>query len=395
MTEESIRQQSYNDELIKLQLSNISLNARPKVERRAPMKPIVTQQQIDDYRRKMSKPIRVDGVNYKYSNSESEPILEDVDDTIIQEVLTEEQLAEGRNDLIEFTKLANGYQEEILKIEKEKQDFIYNVNNVPEYTTKKNIVKELEQQKKDIEKEIQSKQKLIIELKKNTKDSIKNSKKIEEERDNINILRKEIEDINDEIIRSKSNVELDEDEIVAVIKNFDDEIENQRKAYEEVEKYIVQIQNIFRRQDEAKSINQAEEQRVKEINKGRVKNYQNELNQLNRGEFSIVQQGNETEQEWLERLNEFGKTLYDDEKLNLESNIYNIKELRKNLKELIKDDVIIDDVIRAFNVVEEDVYQLNTIFNPYIKNKFIKLYGKFNPRITFDNVSNLLSDLLY
>jgi hypothetical protein len=344
MTTEDIRQQSYNDELIKLRLSNISLNARPKVERRAPMKPIVTQQQIDDYRRKMSKPVRIGGVNYKYSKSESEPILEDVDEKNIVDVLNEDEIINLGKNIKTATGNLNQINKNIAELEQEKIDTIYSINN---------------------------KEKSIIDLK--SKGTTKNKKTI-----------KKLNDETDSL-----------DAIKLFLKEIEQEIESEKQKYKNIEKYLTEKQQEIRNNEQNKSINQAEEQRVKEINKGRVKNYQNELNQLNRGEFSIVQQGNETEQEWLERLNEFGETLYDDEKLNLESNIYNVKELRKNLKELIKDDVIIDDVIRAFNVVEEDVYQLNTIFNPYIKNKFIKLYGKFNPRITFDIVYNLLSDLLY
>jgi hypothetical protein len=396
MTEESIRQQSFNDDLVKMKLQNISLNARPKVERRAITKPVVTQQQIDDYRKKLfGKPVIIGGKKYKYRPTDEEPILEDVNESVMNEIMTEEKLGEGREFILDASNDLLKNQEEIKKKEKEKQDFIYNVNNEPDYTTKKNIVKELEQRKKDIEKEIQSKQKLIIDLKKNTKDSIKNSKKIEEERDNINNLRKEIEDINDEIIRSKTNVKLDEDEIAAEIKKFDDEIGKQREVFKEIENRIVKVQNVMRQQDELKSINQAEEQRVKQINRERVKNYQERLNQLNEGEFSVIQQGNETEEEWLTRLNDVALSPYDDERIKLESDIYNMKELRKNLKEIIKDDVIIEDVIRSFNVVPNDVFQLNKIFNPYVKNKFIKVYGKFNPRIDEQTVYDFLSEILY
>jgi len=352
MTEESIRQQSYNDELIKLRLSNISLNARPKVERRAPMKPIVTQQQIDDYRRKMSKPVKYNGVNYKYSTPDSEPILEDVDENNIVDVLNEDEIINLGKNIKTATENLNQINKNIAELEQEKIDTIYSINN---------------------------KEKSIIDLK--SKSKFDNTKRIS---------------IIDTKTIKKLNNETDSlDAIKLFLKEIEQEIESEKQKYKNIEKYVTEKQQEIRNNEQNKSINQAEEQRVKEINKGRVKNYQNELNQLNRGDFSIVQQGNETELEWLERLNQLGETLYDDEKLNLESNIYNVKELRKNLKELIKDDVIIDDVIRAFNVVEEDVYQLNTIFNPYIKNKFIKLYGKFNPRITFDIVYNLLSDLLY
>ena len=401
MTEESIRQQSFNDDLVKMKLQNISLNARPKVERRAITKPAVTQQQIDDYRKKLfGKPVIIGGKKYKYRPTEEAPILEDVNESVMNKIMTEEQLGEGRKFIHKRSNEALEYQEEIKKKEKEKQDYIYNVNNDPNYTTNKNRVKELDQQKKDIIKEIKSKKKLIQDLikkdlKGNAKDRKKNLEKIEEETDKFNNLEKDLEDINNEIKRSKSSVDDDADEIAEKIKDFDEEIKNQRIVFEETQNYIVKAQNEMRRQDELKSINQAEEQRVKQINRERVKNYQERLNQLNEGEFSVIQQGNETEEEWLTRLNDIALSPYDDERIKLESDIYNVKELRNNLKELIKDNVIIDDVIRSFNVVPNDVFQLNKIFNPYVKNKFIKVYGKFNPRIDEQTVYNFLSEILY
>jgi hypothetical protein len=388
MTEEDIRQQSYNDELIKLRLSNISLNARPKVERRVPVKQIVTQQQIDDYRRKLNKPVKVEGVNYKYSTPDSEPILEQVDDTVIEKVLSESDIEDGRKLIKKYVEERNKYMAYMDEMGQKKKDLIYGLNNNPLYIEDLEKIKKLKQEEKDIEKEMNK----LVNTKRKNRGSISGIFKYKDEYDKLDI---KLNEIKNKIVDAGIYNENDEENLNKKIKEIDELIDDIKIAIKDKESDIEYIQQEIRNNEQNKSINQAEEQRVKEINKGRVKNYQNELNQLNRGEFSIVQQGNETEQEWLERLGEFGETLYDDDKLNLESNIYNVKELRKNLKELIKDDVIIDDVIRAFNVVEEDVYQLNTIFNPYIKNKFIKLYGKFNPRITFDNVYNLLSDLLY
>ena len=372
---EELRQKAYNDELIRLQLSNISLNARPRVEKRAPMKEVVTQKQIDDYRNKLNKPVVVGGVKYKYSKPSEEPELEEINQDLIVEILNEEQIGEARIFINEQTTLYNNTLKEIEELEQNKKDFRYNINNDPDYIK---FLNNLNQAKEELEKR--------------KKDIRKYNKKDTEKYDN---LADELDDINEKLAEiDKANLDVEE-EINVKLNELDEFINKKKNDIKDIEVEIIKAQNDIRDNDINKSINQAEEQRVKEINRQRIKNYQEELNQLNRGEFSIIQQEAETEQEWLKRLNNMGETLYDDEKLKLESNLYNVKELRKNLKELIKDDVIIDDVIRKFNVDEKDVYQLNTIFNPYIKDKFIKIYGKFNPRITEDNVYNLLADILY
>jgi hypothetical protein len=396
MPVEDIRQQNYNDELIKMKLQTISLNARPKVERRAPVKQIVTQQQIDDYRNKLNKPVIIGGIKYKYSKPSEAPDLEEINEDILDIALTNEQIGNTRLNIKTLTEEYNANIEKIVELEQQKKDFLYRVNNEPDYIEFLGKIDELKQQKKDIEKEIINKEKLLNRIIIDDRIPIKDKKgKIEKEKNDINDLQEKLDKIAKQIEEGKADKLTVGDVINGKIRIIEDQIDKIKEENEGKQKNTMILQQRLNNNEQQKSINQAEEQRVKEINKGRVKNYQEQLNQLNSGQFSIIQQENETEEEWLERLNQMGDTIFDDDRINLESNLYNVKELRKNLKEIIKDDVIIDDVIRAFNVVEEDVYQLNTIFNPYIKNKFIKLYGKFNPRITFDNVYNLLSEILY
>lgn len=391
MPVEDIRQQNYNDELIKMKLQTISLNARPKVEKRAPVKQIVTQQQIDDYRSKLNKPVIVGGKKYKYSKPGEAPDLEEIDDTVIERVLNDEQIGLGRDLIKDYTNDYNKYIKDIKELEQQKKDKIYEVNNDPDYIKGIKMKNDLEQQKKDIEKEMINKKKLIKQM----SNDIRNSEKIKIEKNDIIQLNIELDKIKKDIKDGEDFSENVEEYLNEQLEKLDDAIDEKKKEIEKVEKEITTIQQDIRENDQRKSVNQAEEQRVKAINRERVKNYQEQLNQLNSGQFSIIQQENETEQEWLERLKDMGETIFDDERIKLESNLYNVKELRKNLKEIIKDEVIIDDVIRTFNVVENDVYQLNTIFNPYIKNKFIKVYGKFNPRITEKMVVDFLNDILF
>lgn len=392
MPVEDIRQQNYNDELIKMKLQTISLNARPKVEKRAPVKQIVTQQQIDDYRNKLNKPVIVGGKKYKYSKPGEVPDLEEINEDVIENVLTDNDVGDGQKLIKQYTNEYNEYTKYIEELEQMKKDLIYDLNNNNElYTRDLKAIEKLKQQKKDIEKDIINKKKLIKQM----SNDIRNSEKIIIEKNDIIQLQKDLDEIKDDIENIEIYTEEDEVKVNEKIKELDEAIDDMKIAIKDKASDITDIQLAISENDRRKSVNQAEEQRVKAINRERVKNYQEQLNQLNSGAFSIIQQENETEEEWLERLNNMGETIFDDERIKLESNLYNVKELRKNLKEIIKDDVIIDDVIRTFNVVENDVYQLNTIFNPYIKNKFIKVYGKFNPRITEKMVVDFLNDILF
>jgi hypothetical protein len=388
MPVEDIRQQNYNDELIKMKLQTISLNARPKVEKRAPVKQIVTQQQIDDYRIKLNKPVIVGGKKYKYSKPGEAPDLEEIDDTVIVEVFTDERINSGLDLIKDLTNDYNKYLKDLEGLEEQKKDYLYTVNNSSGNLDLIKASNALEQKKKDIEKEIKERKIKYKKYGENMLDEYTYEEKIDELEEKLDVIKKEIKDA--EIASMYIDINIRDK-----IKEIDDEILAKKKEIEDTVQEITTIQQSIRENDNKKMNNQAEEQRVKAINRERVKNYQEQLNQLNSGQFSIIQQENETEGEWLERLNQMGETIFDDERIKLESNLYNIKELRKNLKEIIKDEVIIDDVIRIFNVVENDVYQLNTIFNPYIKNKFIKVYGKFNPRVTEKMVVDFLNDILF
>ena len=388
MPVEDIRQQNYNDELIKMKLQTISLNARPKVEKRAPVKQIVTQQQIDDYRNKLNKPVIVGGKKYKYSKPGEAPELEEIDDTVIEKVFNDEEIGLGRDLIKDLTNDYNKYLKDLEGLEEQKKDYLYNVNNSSGNLDLINASNVLEQKKKDIEKEIKERKIKYKKYGENMLDEYTYEEKIDELQEKLDVIKNEIKD-------AKIASMYIDFEVKDKIKEIDDGILDKKKEIEDVETEITRIQQDIRENDQRKSNNQAEEQRVKAINRERVKNYQEQLNQLNSGQFSIIQQENETEGEWLERLKQMGETIFDDERIKLESNLYNVKELRKNLKEIIKDDVIIDDVIRIFNVVENDVYQLNTIFNTYIKNKFIKVYGKFNPRVTEKMVVDFLNDILF
>ena len=122
-------------------------------------------------------------------------------------------------------------------------------------------------------------------------------------------------------------------------------------------------------------------------NKEKIKNYVDELNMLNSGQFSTVQQPNETEAEFLDRLNETAQQPVNNYYLEQDAIIENMKKFKSNMKELIKSDIMIESVMRS--LTSEEVFEVNKLFG-LIKERFLKKYGFNNTTIRLEEIKDFL-----
>lgn len=138
--------------------------------------------------------------------------------------------------------------------------------------------------------------------------------------------------------------------------------------------------------------NQAEYKRVEKENRETIEAFKERLNEMNRGAFQMKQFPNETEEEYLNRIQEIARTPFDDERLQYESQMKNLRQLKKNLKEIIKKDDVIENVIKG--LTENERFQANKIFG-LIKTKFLEIVGKDNPSYTVQDYVNFIKDVLH
>ena len=125
---------------------------------------------------------------------------------------------------------------------------------------------------------------------------------------------------------------------------------------------------------------------IKKINKETVDRYRDELNFLNKGAFSTEKADNESEMEYLERLQRNAEIQAPDFQLQDAKNA-TASKFRIKMKELIRDPVIIEQVLNSldsFGEVDNKAILLKS-WN-LVKSRFIQTYGANNTSITASEI---------
>jgi len=134
--------------------------------------------------------------------------------------------------------------------------------------------------------------------------------------------------------------------------------------------------------------NNATSGKIKKDNLDRVNRYRDELNFLNKGSFSTEKSDNESEMEYLERLQNNAQILSPEDEL-IDAKFATVSRFREKMRELIKDPVLIEQVINTLDGNSDDNIdqkaELLKNFN-LLKTKFISTYGVNNRRLKVDDV---------
>jgi hypothetical protein len=148
---------------------------------------------------------------------------------------------------------------------------------------------------------------------------------------------------------------------------------NLEKNIEEIKEQIGNVRNIIKK------------------NKGTVTNYQNELNNLNRGVFNTEQAPNESEEAYLRRLETQASVPFDDARVAELAFMAEKEELRDKFKEIIRSDSLISQVINYLNSSEGyDIIELNKTFEKF-KRDFLKKYGYDNQKLNLEDIKKQIT----
>jgi len=152
-----------------------------------------------------------------------------------------------------------------------------------------------------------------------------------------------------------------------------------------IEEYNLQKSRI----PELERENQAKISSVKKINSERVKAYQETLNLMNRGAFQQDQMPDETEEDYLARLQANAEEEYTDETL-FEADMDIKRKFKEALKKLIRDDIKIEQV--ANGIREDEIEIKNNIIKrfPLFRKKFTELYGINNPAVSVIDIRTFI-----
>lgn len=110
-------------------------------------------------------------------------------------------------------------------------------------------------------------------------------------------------------------------------------------------------------------------------NKIKLKEYQEQLNLLNRGAFNMVQEPYESDEDYKQRLISHSQIEAPSEAL-YDARVYASKEIRNKFKEIIKNDTIIDLI--ANSLTNEQKYNIMKEWGSYAK-QYKEIYGDYNP----------------
>jgi len=158
---------------------------------------------------------------------------------------------------------------------------------------------------------------------------------------------------------------------------------------------IKQFQVFESRQEQAKSHNAAVRGGVEARNKEKIRAYQEALNVMNKGAFKEEKRYDESEEEYLQRLQQNAEVATIDEQ-EFEAEEYTRRKFRENLKELVRDDVIIEEVANELkmNGLQEEKHiklEINKKF-PLFKSSFLTIFGKNNKSLKAGDIVEFIRE---
>ena len=292
-----------------------------------------TEEMIQQYNQQHQRKPYVDpesGRLYKYHPVEAEPILEQLDEEQLERVIPENVIARANNE-IRYATLTRApeIEREIKNINERKKEIRDEIDSMPLYQPSEGKISVRREHEKDL------------------------------------LVQRHLNDL-DELDYAKGELEREMEEIIQGVANFE-----QAKQ--------ISIRN--------KISNEGKINLVQQQNKQKLKAYKEQLNVLNSGAFNMEQMPYETDEEFKERLIAHSQIEAPAEAL-YDATVYASKEIRNKLKELIRNDVIIDLI--ANRITPQDKYAIMKSWGAY-KKKFIETFGTYNPAMSVDDLVDFLT----
>ena len=144
------------------------------------------------------------------------------------------------------------------------------------------------------------------------------------------------------------------------------------------DRFREQYQRILQIRDNVKA-NETEKIRIRDENKQLVKDYGEKFNILNRDRTSITKQPNETDEQYFQRIKDLEATTVDPNIYKDRAALEEIKKLKRNLKDILRDPSKIEDIIKSFPN-PQDIYIININWKKI--SEFLKSKYGVNSRFT-------------
>lgn len=343
-------------------LEQISNQARSIRGKDLVFKRPVTEEMVKDYQKQFNQPVEVEEQDefgnpvkklYKYIKPSMMETLEEYK-PVENELSTDEieyykrRIQENTDYINEKTKLLSVAESEVSEI----------------ISKNKSKINELEEEISNLTSEYNF---IVVTPKKSKKKQSTDFKKqLQELNNQVNKYQNENRDLSERLQDTKDSITQSNDEIRHIYK-------------------------ILNENELASELNESEKQRIERINKEKIRNYQEQLNMMNRGAFNIQQDLGETEEQYLKRLEDIASTPYVDEDYN-QSVIHNIQVFKKNMKDVNTNNTLIEGVLNSLSV--EDRYEANKRF-ARIKKVILDNIGYNNKVATVEDYVGIIQSVLY
>ena len=132
--------------------------------------------------------------------------------------------------------------------------------------------------------------------------------------------------------------------------------------------------------------NQVEKLKNIKENKAIAQKYEEAFNVANRNRLQVQQLPFETEDEYINRIKSLEALPFNDVLFKDKAALEESRKLQKNLKQVLRNDVKISEIIRNFPK-PEDVYEINKYFK-VIKERLINMFGTNNENVSISEYVN-------
>ena len=183
---------------------------------------------------------------------------------------------------------------------------------------------------------------------------------------------------------SQLKIDTEKARILNLLEENSQQIQDVIEYSKDISNEIIYSQNFATRQAQAKAHNDAIIGGVEARNKEKIRAYQETLNIMNKGVFKEEKRYDETEQEFLNRLQDNAEVEnIDDQKF--EANEFQRRIFKDNLKHLVRDESIIEQVANELKTDgEQEEIRIKLDINkkfPLFKTAFTEIYGVNNRSI--------------
>jgi hypothetical protein len=139
--------------------------------------------------------------------------------------------------------------------------------------------------------------------------------------------------------------------------------------------------------------NKVEVLKANNANRPIIKQYEDTFNTLNRNRNSVSQEPNESDDEYLKRIRSLETLTYDPNIFQAKTSNEENKKFMTNLRNVVRDEVRISDIVKAFNGKTEEVYIINNNWKE-IEEQLKKKFGPNNPRTPFTEYVKEIEDVI-